>query len=395
MSERLLLSMSAPGESLLHWLQWDAQAEQALDSGSVDAEVSALSTLAERFSSLPCYVVVPGEWVSWQRVVLPKGGRVGLAALPYQLEEQLCSDLDKVHLASGVIHANQPSDVLVVDRHHMEHWHGLLANSGLKVKSVLPDYAMLPANVALIDGTRAIARVGNEAIAIARDNLNHWWQLAAGDETATMVYCQQGSEAPLDIVDQAKISGSYAHRLEMIARLWQPWSINLFVGEYTLRDESRAQWQRFRWPVVLLLTLLLGHFLQLVLEVRDNRRYINMYEQGMVDLYRDVFPGARVVNARSQMRSQLSALDGVRNESDFLPWLERIANASKGNFSLRIQQMTYENNAIKVLLEADTYDVVDRWVAALGEQGFKVDRGAFGQQDKGISGQLELRGTGQ
>ncbi|WP_154653816.1 type II secretion system protein GspL [Spongiibacter marinus] len=393
MSERLLLSMPAPSEPTVQWLQWDTEAEQMLDSGVVDAQASALATLAERFASLPCFVVVPGEWVSWQRVVLPKGGRVGLSALPFLLEEQLCSDLEQVHLACGVIRANESTDVLVVDRQYMDRWHGLLANSGLKIKTVVPDYAALPANVALIDDTRAVAHIGQQAIAIAKDNLSYWWQLAAGQDTSAQIYHLQGTELPAGLNEQGQ--QVFEHRLAMIAKLWQPWPVNLFSGAYALRDESAAQWKQFRWPVLLLLTVLFTHFIQLALDVRDNRRQIELYEQGMVDIYRDVFPGARVVNARSQMRSQLNALEGVRSDSDFLPWLERIANASKGNVSLRIQQMTYANSAIKILVEADSYDGVDRWVAALASQGFEVERGAFGQMDKGISGQLELREAAQ
>lgn len=393
MSERLLLSMPAPSEPTVQWLQWDTEAEQVLDSGIVDAQASALATLAERFASLPCFVVVPGEWVSWQRVVLPKGGRVGLSALPFLLEEQLCSDLENVHLACGAIRANESTDVLVVDRQYMDLWHGLLANSGLKIKTVVPDYAALPANVALIDDTRAVAHIGQQAIAIAKDNLSYWWQLASGQDTSAQIYHLQGTELPAGLNEQGQ--QVFEHRLAMIAKLWQPWPINLFSGAYALRDESAAQWKQFRWPVLLLLAVLFTHFIQLALDVRDNRRQIELYEQGMVDIYRDVFPGARVVNARSQMRSQLNALEGVRSDSDFLPWLERIANASKGNVSLRIQQMTYANSAIKILVEADSYDGVDRWVAALASQGFEVERGAFGQLDKGISGQLELREAAQ
>jgi general secretion pathway protein L len=385
--------MPAPNEPTVQWLQWDTEAEQVLDSGVVDAQASALATLAERFASLPCFVVVPGEWVSWQQVVLPKGGRVGLSALPFLLEEQLCSDLESVHLACGAIRANESTDVLVVDRQYMDLWHGLLANSGLKIKSVVPDYAALPANVALIDDTRAVAHIGQQAIAIAKDNLSYWWQLAAGQDTSAQIYHLQGTELPAGLNEQGQ--QVFEHRLAMIAKLWQPWPINLFSGAYALRDESAAQWKQFRWPVLLLLTVLVTHFIQLALDVRDNRRQIELYEQGMVDIYRDVFPGARVVNARSQMRSQLNALEGVRSDSDFLPWLERIANASKGNVSLRIQQMTYANSAIKILVEADSYDGVDRWVAALASQGFEVERGAFGQLDKGISGQLELREAAQ
>ncbi len=391
MSERLLLSMPAPGESQLHWLHWDESSARAVDSGAW-AVGEPLAELGERFAGLPCYVVVPGELVSWQRVVVPKGGKVGLAALPYQLEEHLCSDLESLHLACGSIRANEECHVLVADRRHMEEWQALLAASGLKVKAMLPDYAMLPANVVVVDEQRAIAHVDNAATAMQRQNLLSWWQLAGGDKRTVQLYCQQGLASQAELGEFGQVGETFDHRLAAIAARCQPWPINLLSGDYALRDEASSEGRWLRWPLLLLVTLLGLHWLQLGLQVADNRRQIEHYEQGMVAIYRDTFPGARVVNARSQMRSQLNALNaGGASESVFLPWLERIARASKGESALRIQQMNYDGKVLKLLVDADGYDAVDRWVAALATQGFTVSRGAFGQQDKGITGQLELR----
>lgn len=391
MSERLLLAMPAPGESQLHWLHWDVSSARAIDSGTLAVDES-LAALGERFAALPCYVVVPGEWVSWQRVVLPKGGKVGLAALPYQLEEQLCSDLESLHLACGRIRANEACDVLVVERRHMDEWQAMLASSGLQIKAMLPDYAMLPSNVVLLDEQRATVHLDNAATALQSENLHSWWQLVAGDGASAALYCQRDMAPQAVFSEFSAPPETFNQRLEVIAALCRPWPINLLSGDYAAREESHSELRRLRWPLLLLLTLLGLHWLQLGLEVVDNRRQIDRYEQGMVAIYRDTFPGARVVNARSQMRSQLNALQGTASsDSEFLSWLERIARASKGGAALRIQQLNYDGKAIKLLVDAEDYGAVDSWVAALAKQGFAVSRGAFGQQDSGISGQLELR----
>lgn len=392
MSERLLLSMPADGEFSVHWLHWSDSTRQRLDAGSVEVG-EPLAPLGERFAGVPCYVIVPGEWVSWQQVVLPKGGRVGLAALPFQLEEQLCSDLDSLHLACGDIVANQASDVLVVDRQRMDEWLALLNGSGLKVISLLPDYAVLPENVVLLDEHRATVHLNAAATTVGTDNLSAWWQVAGGD-VSPRCYSQQGAAVAVTL--PAESSHSFNHRLEQIAALFSPWSINLLSGDYRLKDESHALWQRLRWPLILAGLLLALHWLGLGLDIADSRRQIALYEQGIDDIYRDTFPGARIVNARSQMRSQLAALEGGDvAQSAFMPWLDRVARASRGDTGIRLQQLSYENSAMKVLVAADGYEQVDRWVAALLAQGFEVERGAFGQEQTGISGQLTLREGGQ
>ena len=84
-------------------------------TGTKSAQVS-LPKVYWRMSGQACYVLISGEVVSAHRVVLPKGGRVGLSALPFQLEDKLCSDLDSVHIATGTIKANQAADVLILSR---------------------------------------------------------------------------------------------------------------------------------------------------------------------------------------------------------------------------------------------------------------------------------------
>jgi general secretion pathway protein L len=120
-------------------------------------------------------------------------------------------------------------------------------------------------------------------------------------------------------------------------------------------------------------------------------------DKGMVEMYQQVVPGARVVNARSQMRSQLNALENAGSNGAMMPWLDKVAVASRGRSNISLSQLNYENDppVMKLLVKATSYEVVDQWLAALKAQGLDVNRGAFGQEGGGIAGQVSIRGAEQ
>lgn len=390
MSDLLLLELPVHRGEALRWLRWDSEAGQLRDRGELDAE-QPLSDLASQQGSAACYVIVPGETVSWHQVVLPKAGRVGLSALPFQLEDRLCSDLDSVHIAHAPIKANQATDVLIVDRALMQGWVQQLRDSGLRIRAMLPDYAVIPENVVLLDAQRATAHFGNGAAALDSRNFPVWWQIAGQPEA--QFYCDESLRGS-EVLGEHQPADYFTDRLAMLAQCFQPWSCSLLSGEFALQDKQRQAVKRLRWPVAVALLLVIAAGANLLLSTIAMNRQADALDQAMDDLYRQTFPGARVVNARSQMRSQLNALSQGGGESQFLPWLDRIATASRGRDTVSLLQLSFESNpaVIKLSVKGKSYDAVEQWVAALAGQGFDVNRGAFGQQDGGgVTGQITLR----
>ncbi|MBD2858554.1 hypothetical protein IB286_05980 [Spongiibacter sp. KMU-158] len=400
MSNQLFLELPARLEGgepeTLNWLVWDVETSQVRDRGCVSVE--QLSALADQFSALPCYALVPGELVSRHQIVLPKGGRVGLSALPFQLEERLCSDLSGVHFAHSVIKPNQSTDVLVVERELMAAWHQLLLNSGLKVKALYPDYGAIAENIVVLDQHRAISHSVSAAAAMQAKNFPVWAKLAGGvEEMSAYTCCEASAEVVLKENLPSQNVFSVAQRLDAIAANFSPWLPNLLSAEFALRDEQSALVKALRWPVILLLALLFGHWLNLGLAIAAQNKEITQLESAIDQVYLDTFPGARVVNARSQMRSKLNALEQGGSDSSFLPWLETIALASGGGQSIRFSQLNFAATPgeIRLSLSAPSYEAVDTWVAKLQAKGLTVERGAFAAEAGGsnrVSGQISVKG---
>ncbi|HCS27881.1 MAG TPA: hypothetical protein DIW43_10530 [Spongiibacteraceae bacterium] len=108
-------------------------------------------------------------------------------------------------------------------------------------------------------------------------------------------------------------------------------------------------------------------------------------------VYRDTFPEARrVVNARSQMKSQLNALESQRGDAGLLPVLAPIATAFKGQSSITVTQLVFQNQSgsVRLAVDAQNYAAIDAFSGQLEGQRLQVSRGTFRQNGELISGQL-------
>ena len=405
MSALLLLDLPLDLEAPVPWLHWDNEQHRLIAEG-VLANSGELISLADSYATVPCYALLPGAAVSAHRVILPKGGRVGMTALPYQLEDKLCADLDNVHIAVGVLQARQPADVLIADRGVVQACLDVLRQSGLRIKALLPDYAVLPPNTVVIDSEQVAANIHAQPVSMRSENFAVWQQIigpassptfsAETDVAAVQVYCIGDCDEGLLGGGEYVVTQSQ-NRLQAFAMGFQAWPLSLLSGPYLLRDESGEAIGRLRWPVILLVALLGFHWLGLGLQTYRDNREADALDEAMVTIYQQTFPGSRVVNARSQMRSQLNALDKAGGKGLMMPWLEKIAATSKVKPGISLAQLNYENDpaVMKLILNAASYEVIDQWLATLKAQGLDVERGAFGQQDSGITGQISIRGESQ
>ncbi len=394
MSALLLLDLPLDIEAPVPWLHWDNEHHKAIAEG-VLANSGELATLAEPCAGASCYALLPGTAVSAHRVVLPKGGRVGMAALPYQLEDKLCTDLENVHISVGTLKASQPADVLIADRSLVQNCLDVLRQSGLRIKALLPDYAVLPANTVVMDGEQVSANIHAQPVGMRSENFAVWQEIIGPELNAEpmQVYCIGDCDEGLlgsgeHVITQCK------NRLQAFALGFQALPLSLLSGAYLLKDESGEALSRIRWPLILLVVLLGLHWLSVGLQTYSANRDADTLDEAMVALYQQAFPGSRVVNARSQMRSQLNALESAGGKGLMMPWLEKVAAASKSKPGITLTQLSYENDpaVLKLILSAASYEAIDQWLAALKAQGLDVERGAFGQQDGGIAGQISIRG---
>ncbi|MBB3048074.1 general secretion pathway protein L [Litorivivens lipolytica] len=375
MSADLILALRGDNEG--DWLL--REDGRTTEHGRLPADLEHLRNLSRQ---TPVTVLVPGEDVVQFSVSLPVAGAAATAALPYQIEDRLSCDLDAVHFTHERIRANEPCRVWVVERERMADWHRFLQDSGLRVRAVMPDYALLKPGVLLSMPEHMIANLPSAAATLETALAEDWLALQSQDDTElTRLTCDDSARS----------------KLEKLASHRRSEGINLCQGAFALHDPFKDALALMRWPAIAALLVLGLHWLWLALGAMQFGAQADQYDQAAEDLYRKTFPEARrVVNARSQMKSQLNAFEGQQTDGGLLTLLAPVAQAFSGQSDIQISQLLYQadGGSLRLTVDAANYGAIDSFSNALQGQGIAVSRGTFRQNGERVAGQLSLNREG-
>jgi general secretion pathway protein L len=397
LSELLLLRLLDTGSSNApdgDWLLWDSLQRRVSARGELMAGVA--SEELKNYSRIaPCLVLVPGERVAQLSVTLPVAGASAEAALPYQVEEKLSCELERVHIAHEKIRAGKACKVWVVDKSCMDEWLAWLLSSGLRVRALLPDYSVLAAPVIFRDQTRTIACIGNSAASMEHALFAAWWQLQVA-EPAMVLSVDNAPDSELFVDSEQQLVAS---QLDAAVSYFSMPANNLCQGKYQLHDVVQDTLAILRWPALAAVLVLVLHWALLGVGGLNFAQRAEQLDLAAEAVYRETFPEARrVVNARSQMKSQLNALESQRGDAGLLPLLAPVAKAFQGQSNITVSQLVFQNQtgSLRLAVEAQNYAAIDAFSSQLQGQQLQVSRGTFRQNGELISGQLIIsKGVGQ
>lgn len=399
MSELLLLKLldtASPNAPDGDWLLWDSAQQRVSARGEMRAGVAS-EELTLHSRSTPCIVLVPGERVAQLSVTLPIAGASAEAALPFQVEEKLGCELERVHIAHEKIRAGRPCNVWVVDKRCMDEWLRWLQSSGLRVSALLPDYSVFASPVVFRDLARTVVHVGDLAASMEHELFACWWRppLRETDETPIELTVESGPSGDVILSGESK---TVASQLDATARYFSMPANNLCQGQYQLHDRVRDTLALLRWPAIAAVLVLALHWTLLVVGAINYSQKADQLDLAAEAVYRETFPEARkVVNARSQMKSQLNALESQSGDAGLLPLLAPIAAAYQGQSAITVTQLVFQNQSgsVRLAVDAQNYTAIDAFSGELQKQKLEVSRGTFRQNGEQISGQLIIsKGAG-
>ncbi len=151
--QRLLLHFVDETLTDFRWALYD----EAAGNGEIEwqaAEEGALGSVASK-NPYPVTILIPQQCVYLTRVELPeKASRQVLAAIEYQIEDQLAQDIDSQHFAIGNASEN-PVAIAVVSKEIMQRCLALAQSQNLRLSQLIPELYLCPwsgEGVALTEG---------------------------------------------------------------------------------------------------------------------------------------------------------------------------------------------------------------------------------------------------
>ena len=401
MSEQLVVRLGSESRQAIHWLVWSGVESEIIASGILD-NASDLGELKTRAGGRPIIALIPSCDVTFKDVELPgRSNKQLLNALPYMLEQELSSDIEKLHFAILDKVTNTVS-VAVMAHEKMQQWQMWLADAELVCEQFIPDTLTLPYNentwsAVELQGQWLIRQTATKGMCVETSLLN--FVLAMPDsadedgmeQTVTSYstieglglenWQQENIELPMKLCAEGAIASRY----------------NLLQGTYKIVREENVALKLWRGTAIAACLVIVTLFANQFVMLNKLEQQQAALENDIKQVYKTVFkPKKMRLNARlvkKQMQSRLDDLRGGGDSSGILVMLSQLTPTFKQLPGIAPISVRYESKQATLRLQASAVDFqeFDKFKSSLSAQ-FDVAQGTLSQRNGRVQGTLDIKG---
>ncbi|MDO6459327.1 type II secretion system protein GspL [Granulosicoccaceae sp. 1_MG-2023] len=406
MSKNIIVSVLDDDLDEVSWLVCDDQGSPVSASRTATLEQAATQVEGRRVT-----VVVPADWVVLLSAEMPASAASRLTRLlPNVLEEQLSEDVEKLHFAPGKRRAGNRWPVAVISHERMQRMQARFEACGLRPTEVRPEPLALPLFGENDSSWTALQREGALVARLGADS-GFGIETDLGPLLLSRSLEDAGEEKPAGLVlfnasaDEAvEISGFDAveerpctDRTALYAKgVFNTEGINLFQGDYSIKQRFDKAWKPWRGVMALAALLLVTLWAGKFIEYRQLGSIVAGQRAAMTEIVKRTFPDVkRVTNPQRQMRSELRKLGAGVSNTGFVPVMDVVSRAVSANGKTTLNSVNYKTGRMDLDLQTDalgTLDVIKREVESAGPYSLSVE--SANQVDGGIRGRLRVEVQG-
>lgn len=387
LSKQLFIRLVAQDVSSVQWILKDLKSGEVADRGSASIEdLSQLSMLSQQYHSV---MVISGKDVFYQRVSLANRSRLAIKALPYQIEDQISTPLDDVHVAHGNV-ADGQVDIAVISRALMTKYLEWIDLHQLDIRCLCADFQLLgtEASAAYLDTAvepnRVLIKHHHHACSLTASTFPHWW--AANSEQEILYF---GASKPS--AEGINLQPEVGDLLALLTEGYKPnKTLDLLQGDFQLKDRVQERLLQLRWPAALVFIALIFYSAILYTENLQLQQHSQQLNEAIKQQYLTAFPQAkRVVNPRVQMRNQLKALETAGEQQTLLTELHKV-NQYVLLSGMRTERLDYKHSPqqLTLQLEASSFASFEMLETTLAEKKIAAKLGTLSQQNGQVTGRL-------
>jgi general secretion pathway protein L len=384
---RLILRLPSDETQPVLWYFASADGHQqgSLAMGENDDQLVSL------LARYPAWVLVPASELVFHRVTLPRRARrQSLQVLPFMLEEQLATEVERLHFAI-LQQSGDVCDVAVVDKSLMQQWIARCERLGGQVQAMLPDVLALPLAA---DGWSAVS-------------LNDQWLFRREKHAGMIVESSWLAEflavwAPPVIESYSAPPASTASPpewriqpprdlLQLAAEGVHESGADLRQGEFTRSSPWRTRLRPWRTVMMALAGYLLLLCVSAGLSHYRLWQQADHWRQESVRVYQQLFPAdKKVINPRVQMQQHLQQLQPIE-QAGVVAQMRQLQQLMAENSAIRFQALSYDagRKELKVDVQAASFQALEQFQVAAGQR-YQVQPGEIKQNPAGVEGRLTL-----
>ena len=368
--------------------------------------VAPLATLREmagqRFS-----VVIPGQSVLLIEAMAPRRNRGAWRnALPYALEDQLATDVERLHFALGPTAADGTTSVAVVDTEVLHQHLDPLQAAGLNVQAVIPDTLLLPlpeAGWSLLhspDSAQTLVRTGRySGFACEPALLPPLLTLALEQATTPPAQLQiWGQPPPLaDTAVSTVILPAPAERLALLyPGVASATALNLLQGAFSPSAHFYRWLRPWRTAAVLSGLLLAASVVQTSVNYWQLQRQRDELQSMIEQTFRQAVPDVqRIVNPRVQLAHRLQQVTGsTATDGEFLRLLVYTSDILREFPELSLQALRFRAGRLEFDLHGGSLEQLEQLQQRLrSSAGYQAQLQASVREDQVISRLTVMAGS--
>jgi len=395
-SEQLILRLSSEPQQPIHWLVWSNDDNKTIEYGDV-AGVEGLDLLTEKAQSRKVICLLPSVDITLKSVPMSSAfSRKTLQALPYMLEDELASDVERLHF-SVIAKTPEMLHVAVCEKHKMVTWLAWLSDANITPFKFIPDVLALPEP--LENRWQAVLLQGQWLL---KEQLHYGWSCESRmlpsllalrlAEDPQQVICSYG-EAPSACLGEWQALPSKP-AIQVLAEGAVKQNCNLLDGEFKLKKESQLQLAKWKAPAIAVALLFVILIAKTLVETQAVEQQIQTVQKQVEMVYKKAFPTQRALKY-SRIKKRIRGLVGqISNDSEthFLTVLNDLLPVFSAVPSLQINNLKFNQAKKEMSLSVSTasFQAYEQLAQKMPSQ-YQLQQGALSSNKDRVSGVLTVK----
>lgn len=327
-------------------------------------------------------VVVPAVDVLLTAVMMPRLSPHKLReALPYALEEQVISDIEKLHFALAPQKEDGNVPVAVVDKVKMQAWIKTLADLAIHPDIMMPiTYVLKNKGHGLIADVAVIRLDEYRGITLDLPNLPSVLSFVNAADIPNELhidnFTHEAVKAQLEpLLPVTETLHEQKELIRFIAKHADQAPINLLQNQFAVKKSKLPKMNRL-WQFAAGLTaacLLLWLIYPAVSYVMLHHR-LSQLDEGIASIYRKHFPqSSSIVAPKTRLQDKLQSLASGSGGNHLFLQLAELGNALKKSNGIKLIRIDYQGNQLSAQLTAPSSDELTALTNTLTNRGLTVN----------------------
>ena len=394
---RLLIHFLDAEFEQLRWAVIDEE-QAVVDLNWQSATTGELSALASQ-NPHPVIILIPQQYVYLTQVELPeKAGRQVLAAIEFQIEDQLAQDIESQHFAIADSGQN-PVVVAVVAKSIMRDCIEIAASCNLRLTQIVPEVFLCPwpdVGVYLSPSDEGmLVRYGEyRGLKCSLAALPAMLDLISRDVEFDKVRFFESANHPVPELDnyEVEVQGADTARLGLVAAPL----IDLQQREFQPSSAWRGLAQAWRWVAVLIAALLIVSGYNRITALQEIENEIASVRAAQYEVVKLYLPAGTSPedNLKKSVLERVKQVQDGQDGQGFMQLLMEFSKAQKQFSAVNIDRIGYQNNELNIDLNSTQLKDIEALHAKVQEQGVAAKLENLNIKPELISGRLVMNGGG-